>query len=400
MNDLKSRFFLRLPRKADPLITLAVLSLSVFSLLMVVSASMGHSTGKTVFLLIIIIKQLGFFTISWLLMILMAHRFNLNRLLKYLDYSFWGMVVLLLIPRLFPATGGTYGWIYLPLSRFEVTIQPAEFAKIYILVYMAALTHFFENKRITNDKIIFKILFGCGLIVFLIMFVEHDFGSAVVLTLMSLLSFLSIYDPSVVKIQKYAKLIVLASLVVVILSFLPWVNNFFASYFKGNYKFERFTSANNPFIDQFGAGFQLVKGIVAMAIGGFTGAGYGKSIQKYANFPAADTDFILTIIIEEFGILGYIVIATMYLMIIWRLLTYAAKINQKKYNKYRLILVGTALYFTVHFIFNVGGVSGLIPLTGVPLILVSNGGSSMMSVMIAIGISQNIISKYNRGLLE
>ena len=106
--------------------------------------------------------------------------------------------------------------------------------------------------------------------------------------------------------------------------------------------------------------------------------------------PEATTDYILPIIVEELGIFGFLFIVLLYGVILYRLFYYAFK---AKSEGYKVILIGTAMYLSVHFLLNVGGVSGLIPLTGVPLLFISSGSSSLLSVCIAIGISQAVISR-------
>ena len=153
----------------------------------------------------------------------------------------------------------------------------------------------------------------------------------------------------------------------------------------------------NPFADKYGTGFQLINGLVSFASGGWQGVGYGKSIQKYTNFPAANTDFILAIVVEELGIFGFLLIFICYALIVGRMFIYAIRM---KSQRGRIVLIGVSMYFFIHFLFNVGGVTGLIPLTGVPLLMISAGGSSTLSVMVAVGMGQAVISQYRQGKIE
>ena len=121
------------------------------------------------------------------------------------------------------------------------------------------------------------------------------------------------------------------------------------------------------------------------------------TIRKYTDFPASNTDFILAIVIEELGFMGFLLIAICYMVIIIRLYKYAFKM---KNEKGRIVLVGVATYLFVHFLFNVGGVTGFIPLTGVPLLMISAGGTSTSTTMVAIGLGQAIISQYRQGVIE
>jgi len=160
------------------------------------------------------------------------------------------------------------------------------------------------------------------------------------------------------------------------------------------YQIERFQSAVNPFVYKQNGGYQLVNSLVAFVKGKWFGVGLGKSLQKYGYLPAAKTDFILAITVEETGIAGFFVILACYLTLIVRLFAHSIRVLDEKS---RMVLAGVALYLLLHFILNVGGVTALIPLTGVPLLLVSQGGSSTMAVMFALGIAQNIIARSRQG---
>ena len=137
--------------------------------------------------------------------------------------------------------------------------------------------------------------------------------------------------------------------------------------------------------------------MIAFADGGIFGLGLGNSIQKYDYIPEAHNDFIGAIIYEELGIFGLALIIIPTAIIIFRLLKYADQIQD---NKSRVILIGISSYFMLHLLVNLGGVSGLIPMTGVPLLLISAGGSSTIASLMAIGIAQAIISKFNKEQLE
>ena len=106
------------------------------------------------------------------------------------------------------------------------------------------------------------------------------------------------------------------------------------------------------------------------------------------NFPNPSDDFILPVIVEELGVIGFAGLMFLYFMILFPLVYYCAK--SRKISS-RIIYLGVILYFSVHFILNVGGVTGLIPLTGVPLLMMSSGGSSLLAAMAACGIAQNEI---------
>ena len=160
-----------------------------------------------------------------------------------------------------------------------------------------------------------------------------------------------------------------------------------------DYMVGRFEASMNPFQDIYGTGYQLVNGLYAIANGGLGGLGFTHSTQKFGYLTQASSDYIFAITSEELGIIGLFIIVLGYGIVIYRLVYYALRTRSEGY---KIILMGTAFYILLHFILNIGGVTGLIPLTGVPLLFISSGGSSLMSVMSAIGIAQAVISRIRR----
>ena len=133
--------------------------------------------------------------------------------------------------------------------------------------------------------------------------------------------------------------------------------------------------------------------MAAFVSGGLFGVGYGKGFLKFSFIFASESDSILAIIVEELGfVFGFMPIVILYGIIIFQLMKYTFLV---KSEKDKAILVGTIAYIFIHFLFNVGGVTAFIPLTGVPLLFISAGGSSRMAIMLAIGLSQNVIARHN-----
>ena len=153
-----------------------------------------------------------------------------------------------------------------------------------------------------------------------------------------------------------------------------------------NYMVGRFLAAADPFLYQYDNGYHIIMSLVSFANGGWFGLGYGNSIHKYMNFPNPDNDFILPVIVEELGIVGFLVIIVLYGLLLFPIISASLKSNS---TIGKVTLLGVFMYFILHFILNVGGVSGLIPLTGVPLLMISSGGSSLMACMAALGLAQN-----------
>ena len=394
----KRRFVLRMPKRADRGIFISMLILAVFGLLMIASSSMGLTVGRPGRLTLIVIKQIVFLGGGYYFMAVLANNFRLS-FLKSGTFPLWaiGIGAALLFCLLFPAAGGARAWIRVPISGVDISIQPSEFAKVMVILVVAAYRGdvkktFDEQADIIKRPLIF-ILSYIGIVLIL----QSDMGSAVVIALIAIICAMIPQHPQLRIYQNLLRFFVLlgGGLVLYILS--PWGETIIKRLPLKAYQINRFLSAFNPFVDMYDTGFQLINGLVSFATGGWLGLGFGNSVRKYTQFPAANTDFILAIVVEELGLVGFLIIFIPYMIIIVQLFRYAMKI---KSEQARIILVGTAMYLVVHCLFNIGGVTGMIPLTGVPLLMISSGGSSTLAFMIAIGISQAVIDQYRKGAIE
>lgn len=392
----KKHFSFRMPYRYDFIIHLCTLILAVFGLFMVASATMGIASGNVMTLVKTIIKQLAFTVLGYIGMVSMARWFTFERMKKNITLIVMGTLVLLLLALCWEV-GGARAWIKIPFPGQEITIQPSEFAKIVIMLVMATYLGDIRNTRLTSRDLLKNPAWIVGGFCFIVAILQSDFGSAIVMLGIACILFLIPYHPALVKTQKILFGLMIVGVAGVIFILTPTGEHLIEILPLKDYQINRFTSALNPFADKYGTGFQLINGLVSFASGGWQGVGYGNSIQKYTNFPAANTDFILAIVVEELGVFGFLLILICYALIVSRMFMIAMKM---KSQRGRMILIGVSMYFFIHFLFNVGGVTGLIPLTGVPLLMISAGGSSTLSVMVAVGMGQAVISQYRCGKIE
>jgi cell division protein FtsW len=391
----KHRISFAMIRGRDPLIHMAVILLAVFGILMIGSASMGTTISSIRTIIINVAKQLIFVMIGYYLMAWCSRKFRLGFLKSYM-FSIIVIIeiALLAICRLFPEVNGSHAWLRIGFGSVEVTLQPAEFAKICTFLLIAGHLADRRNTRVSSWNLVKRPFILILIFLGIILLIQHDFGSA---SVVYLIAWICLLIPRNKKLRGWKILVSILPVVAVI----GWLYiltpngtqalehlSFLQDYQKG-----RFLSAVNPFQDAYDQGYQLIQSLIAFSDGGWFGRGFGSSVRKYMNFPEATNDFILAIVVEETGYIGFIFLMFLYAVIIFRLLMYARKIRSEAG---RIILVGTASYFLIHVFLNVGGVTGLIPLTGVPLPLISSGGSSAMAFMIAIGLSQAVIAKFNR----
>ena len=387
---LHKLFKFRMIHDYDIKIHACVLILIFIGSLMVISCSVGDSITNSSVVFKTILKQSVFVMAAYLAMTNVSNYFSLNRINKIIKPLGIVLCILLGVCLFFDGAGGAKSWIYFRFAGVEISIQPSEFFKVYMILIMACLIE--KTKRLKQatwlDITLIPLSFfviGCGLI-----YVQNDLGSIVVITLICAISLLIPSHPSLKTFQKisFYGLMGLVVLMGILMSDfgLQLVEHI---PFFGSHVAARFETSANPWVDEYNTGLQLINSLYAFASGGFFGLGPGQSIQKLKYLPAASTDYILAITVEELGVLGFLIILICYSMIILQLFKYAFK---SKMQGYKMIYIGTSLYIFLHFVFNVGGVTGLIPLTGIPLLFISAGASSLVSVCMAIGICQACIS--------
>lgn len=406
---------LKMPAGYDMGIHACIIILLIFGSIMVVSTSVGESTTDHMIVYKTIIKQTVFVILSYVIMSKVALHFmntwirfkDKRRFEKLMDVIGGCIILMLLACQAFSGANGSKAWIYLPGN---ISIQPSEFAKAFYIVIFGMQANYYYHRRYDDDGT--KMTFWKYMkrpLIYLFIFIaliglQPDFGTIIVLTLIAVITFFIPGNRCLWNWQRIIKILFICGAVLIILLFFTNPGLAFVEKFIGGYKLKRLTDAADPFKNIYDTGYNLVYSLYAIANGGIMGLGFGASEQKFGYLPEAQTDFILSVTIEELGIWGLMIIVSCYGLILYRLIYYA-KVTQS--DGYRIILVGTALYLSLHFVFNVGGVSGLLPLTGVPLLFMSAGGSSLLSITALLGVCQSIISKIklqnssyrNKGLL-
>lgn len=394
----KKKPLLKLSKGIDLPLFIALIILMIFGLVMVGSASMGLATGNNMYLAIAIGKQFAFMFAGYIAMAILTNRFSLNSLTQNTVIGLvGGTAFLLLFCLAFKAVDGARAWIRIPLGPQEVTLQPSEFAKVVSILLIAA--YIGDSKSKKNWFHILSRPVGIILaFILIVLILQHDFGSAMVIFLIASVCLLIPENPNLKVFRIVMRVLFWLAVAASVYLLSPYGIELIRKIpFIADYQVNRFETALDPFSDPYGNSYQLIIGMTAFASGGWFGLGLGNSIRKYTRFPAANTDYILAVLVEELGFAGFCVLMLLYGILICRLLYFAAKI---KNEKARIILVGTAMYVLVHIFFNIGGVTGLLPLTGIPLLMVSAGGSSIMAFMCAIGLSQAMISAWRRGEIE
>lgn len=384
----KKKFKGFFPSQTDKLLVIVPILMFVFGTFMILSAEMGSRVGELSIVSSVLIRQSIFGIVGMFLMWYCATRIRLTNLrMNFAWFGYWALLGLLLLCRLFPAANGAYAWI-----RFgSFTIQPAEAAKVYVMILAAKFLG--RNNGQFNLRN-FGYYWACVVgYCFVILVIQHDLGSAVVLFG---IAFVMALIPSYKELyvwQKRMLIFLLAGIGAAIFALSPIGTALFRK-FEGNYMAGRFLAAADPFAYQYDTGYHVIMGMVSFATGGWFGLGYTESIHKYMNFPNPSTDFILPVIVEELGVVfGLLPILVGYIILFYKLIKHSLECDSVTS---KMIFLGTFTYLAMHFVLNIGGVTGLIPLTGVPLLLISSGGSSLVITMMAIGICEGEIIKYKK----
>lgn len=281
------------------------------------------------------------------------------------------LLVLVLIPGIGVVRNGSRSWF--GIGGFG--IQPSEAAKIGLVIFVAK--YLSNNYSIMYD--IKKGVLPIMLVIisfFILIMLEPDFGTAMVIT-MALVAMIFI---SKVKLSFFVKIGVVGLLGIVALIIIA------------PYRMARIVSFLNPWSDPLGSGFQIIQSLYAIGPGGLFGMGFGNSIQKHFYLPEPQTDFIFSIISEELGFLGVLIVSLFFVFIFYRCIKIS--LNTKDlFGKY--LSFGLSFMMIFQTILNLCVVIGLVPVTGVTLPFLSYGGSSLLVSMASIGIILNISRENN-----
>ncbi|MDO8600875.1 MAG: putative lipid II flippase FtsW [bacterium] len=279
---------------------------------------------------------------------------------------------LVFFPGLGFSSGGATRW----LNFKWFTVQPAEFLKLALIVYLASWldSRKYDIKKSARLFIPFVVIMG-AVAVFLIL--QPDIGTLLVVGGSSAL----LYFFGGGKLHQLIAAGLLGLLLIITIAQIS------PQY---NYLLARLDSFRNPEEDPQGAGYQIRQSAIAIGSGGFWGVGFGQSRQKYSYLPEPMNDSIFAIFTEEVGFLGVILLVLLFLSFLWRGFLIAR--NSPDFFG-RLLVIGIVSGITLQAFINMGAISGLLPLTGVPLPFISYGGSALVAALAGAGIVANV-SKY------
>lgn len=355
---------IRVLRRYDWVLFFCVLVLSIVGLAAIYSVDLSRGSQLSLFSTQLIAFFLGIF------LVVVLSNLHTKVYEKYTKLIYLTSIILLVGVLFFGVTvNATTGWY-----RFMgFSFQPVEVAKIALILILAYTT---SQAGQMFDKPDFFLSTGfLAVIPVVLVLLQPDLGSAFVLFCIWL-GF--IFAAGVKKIYIIG---ILATLVTVFLG--GWFFLF------QDYQKERFTSFLNPEANPLSSGYNLQQSLIAIGSGGWTGRGLGFGVQSQLKFlPEAHTDFIFSVIAEELGFIGSMLVIIPFFILLWRLVEIAEE-SKDEFSSY--LVYGIAIFFFVQFFLNIGSTLGLVPITGVTLPFVSYGGTSLLVNLIMIGLAESVV---------
>ena len=349
------------------LLTVA-LSLSLVGLVMVTSASLQIAEARLGSPFHFAMRH-GVFLIVALLVgsatYLLVPTSLLHRLRHLALLAAMVSLVLVLLPGIGREVNGSQRWI----SLAGINMQPSEFAKLGFIVYLAGyIAEHRANLQASWDAFLKPLAILGGLTLLLLL--EPDFGAVVVLG-MAAMGMLFLSGVPTLRFLVVALVVVILGAVVAVAQ---------------PYRVARLMSFVDPWQDQFGGGYQLTQSLIAFGRGGVDGVGLGNSVQKLFYLPEAHTDFVFAVTAEELGLLGTLMMLTLFAMLCLQIFRIAGKLLAKGDLFRGQLVAGIGLVIATQAFINMGVNMGLLPTKGLTLPFVSYGGSSLLvsAIMLAL----------------
>ncbi|HEX2902819.1 MAG TPA: putative lipid II flippase FtsW [Jatrophihabitans sp.] len=360
------RRYLETPYASLQLLLVAGLGLLVFGVLMSASTTIAasvHTTGGAVWSQLI--KEIEFVLLSvpvfWVTVRLAPSVY------RKLVYPVLGVAVFFMLAVLVPGIGVTINGAARWIQLGPFTIQPSEFAKLAILLWGAdLLTRKQELRSLTRLRHVLVPLVPGFLAMIALVMIGSDLGT----TACFLLILLALLWMVGLPVRFFGVAIgAMLSLVALIVLIEP-------------YRMQRITTFLHPNADAQGAGYHTMQGLYALSSGGLFGVGLGQGTSKYGWVPNANTDYVFAIVGEELGLLGCLAV-----LLLFGLFTYAAmRIALRSRDPFvRLVASGAAIWIAGQALINIGYVTALLPVTGIPLPFISNGGTSLLLTCAVLG---------------
>lgn len=355
--------------KSGKMLTILTFLLVIFGLVMLSSAGIVEGHNKFGSPSYFLVHQLLYGALPGAALFLLFSRVN---------YRFWrkialpllivvtGLLVLVFVPGIGYGFRGAQRWVGFKFFSF----QPSEFLKLSLIIYLAAWFGRYEGRINVGLRSIapFFLVFGfAGLLLLL----QPDMGTLILVALIAA----SVYFFAGARLAHFLSLILIIAILISIFSVLE------------PYRFARLKAFLNPDTDKQGATYHINQALLGIGSGGIFGLGFGQSQQKINYLPEPVGDSIFAIIVEELGFVGAVVLLSLFLSLALVLISIAGGVH----NQFgKLLVLGIMTWITGQALINISAITGLIPLTGIPLPFISFGSSSLVTVMAGLGIAVNV----------
>jgi len=357
--------------RMDPLMLLAALGLAACSIVMLKGEGQSLDPGHPMYFAE---RQGIYFGIGLVLVLILAH-VDYSRLREY-KYGLYGvMIALNLVVLGMPKVQGAARWIPLPFFQ----LQPSEFGKVLLICSLSAFV-VDRSRRLHERRTTARIML-LAIVPAMIVIPQPDLGTALVYIAVG---FAVLFFAG----TSWKQLVALAALFVAAIVLVLVVAPATGHHLLKPYQMQRLTGFLHPSHDPQNQTYNITESLTAIGSGGKTGLGVQGASQVNLHFlPAPDTDFIFAVVGETYGFVGAAVVLSLYALLIWR----ALRVLTMSKNLYGTLVAGGVLAMLMFQVFvNAGMTIGIMPITGVPLPLLSYGGSSALVTFIAIGLLQSI----------
>ncbi|MCK5818399.1 MAG: putative lipid II flippase FtsW [Psychromonas sp.] len=365
LNPFKSISFGNVSSAYDQLLVIIVACLFCIGFIMVASSSITESidlTGDPFHFISrhAIYVVLSIFMIGVVVSIPSEQWYNHQNLILFLSF-----LMLFLVLIVGTEINGSHRWI----GFGPLTLQPSEFAKLSVVLFIASYLQRRQIEVIDTLRGFIKPMAVLFLFVLLLM-LQPDLGSTVVIIVI-MMGILFISGARMISFV-FLTITLLASVVILIIT--------------SPYRMARVVGFLDPWADPFGKSYQLTQSLMAFGRGGLFGQGLGNSVLKLEYLPEAHTDFIMAILAEEMGFIGVVIVISLEFFLVYKAFNIGKKALSNSLIFQGYVSIGIAIWFAFQTAVNIGAASGIAPTKGLTLPLLSYGGSSLLSISIAIGL--------------
>ncbi|RQX44449.1 rod shape-determining protein RodA [Staphylococcus capitis] len=369
-------------RKVDWILVLVITVLAIISVTLISSAMGGGQYSANFSIRQIIYYILGAI-MAFLIMIVSPKKIKHNTYLLYFIFCVL-LIGLLILPEtaITPVINGAKSWY----SFGPISIQPSEFMKIILILALAKTVsrhnQFTFNKSFQSDLMLFLKIIGISIFPMLLILLQNDLGTTLVIcAVIAGVMMVSGITWRILAPIFIAAILGGASIILAIIFKPTLIENLLGIKM---YQMGRINSWLDPYTYSSGDGYHLTESLKAIGSGQLIGKGYNHG-EVY--IPENHTDFIFSVVGEEMGFIGSVVLILIFLFLVFHLIRLASKINSQ-YNK--VFIIGYVSLIVFHVLQNVGMTVQLLPITGIPLPFISYGGSSLWSLMTGIGVILSI----------